>query len=457
MTRAAVEYIEKNRERFKKELFDLLRIPSVSSDPQKKGDVDRCAKVVLERLKAAGLRADLFPTAGHPIVYGERVHGGRPTVLIYRHYDVQPPAPLHLWRHGAFEPTMEGDSVIARGACDDKGQFMALLAGVEAALQTGGGRGVDLKVLIEGEEEVGSGHLAPFIKKERERLRAEYVVIADTSQFRKGVPAITYGLKGLVYLELIVRGPKKDLHSGSYGGAVMNPANALTRMIAACQGPFGKAAIPGFYDSVRPLEPWEREEFARLPFDEKEFQDEVGSPRLVGEEGFTTLERKWARPTFDVNGLVSGHTGEGSKTVLPSEARAKFSMRLVPDQKPEEIERLVRAYLKEITPPGVTIEILSHHGASPVLVSREGPAVRAAERAMEVGFGKRPVFMREGGSIPIVTTFKQQLGVDTLLLGWGLDDDNTHSPNEKFSLADFHRGIKASAHLWGELGSLANK
>jgi acetylornithine deacetylase/succinyl-diaminopimelate desuccinylase-like protein len=325
-------------------------------------------------------------------------------VLIYGHYDVQPPEPLALWRHGPFEPTVEGDDVVARGASDDKGQVFALVAGLEAWLMSGG-TGVDVKVLIEGEEEVGSHNLAPFLHRERARLRADHVVIADTSQFAPGVPAITYSLKGLVYLELVVRGPKKDLHSGSYGGAVMNPANALTRMIAACQGPFGKVAIPGFYAAVRPLEDWEREEFARLPFSEEDFRAEVGAPRLWGEEGFSTLERKWARPTFDVNGLVSGHTGEGSKTVLPAEARAKFSMRLVPDQKPEDIAGKTREFLGEITPPGVTIEVLSHHGASPVLVSRDGPAVRAAAAALARGFGRDPVFIREGGSIPVVSDF----------------------------------------------------
>jgi acetylornithine deacetylase/succinyl-diaminopimelate desuccinylase-like protein len=278
------------------------------------------------------------------------------------------------------------------------------------------------------------------------------VVIADTSQFAPDVPAITYGLKGLVYLELIVRGPKKDLHSGSYGGAVMNPANALTRMIAACQGPFGKVAIPGFYDDVRPLEDWERKQFARLPFRDQDFLAEVGAPRLWGEEGYTTLERKWGRPTFDVNGLVSGHTGEGSKTVLPSEARAKFSMRLVPDQNPTDIARKAEQFLREIVPPGVTIEILSHHGASPVLVSRDGPAVRAAAAALASAFGREAVFIREGGSIPVVSDFKEELGAESVLIGLGLPDDNAHSPNEKFCLRDFYRGMLVMAEFLEELG-----
>jgi acetylornithine deacetylase/succinyl-diaminopimelate desuccinylase-like protein len=450
---AARDYIESHKKEFLEELLQFLRIPSVSSDPALKGEVKRCAEFVRDRMADAGLTARIFPTQGHPLVYGERIQGGRPTVLVYGHYDVQPPEPLSGWRHGPFEPTLEGDNLVARGASDDKGQIYSLLSGIEAALRTGGARGVDLKVLIEGEEEVGSQHLTPFVRSEKERLRADHVLIADTSQFAAGVPAITYGLKGLVYLELVVRGPRKDLHSGSYGGSVMNPANALTRMIAACQAPFGKVAIPGFYDEVRPLEPWEKEEFRKLPFSEEEFLAEVGAPRLWGEEGFTTLERKWARPTFDVNGLVSGHTGEGSKTVLPSEARAKFSMRLVPDQKPEVIARLAEEFIRQIAPREVSIEILRHHGASPVLVQREGPAVRAAEAALAAAFGRQPVFMREGGSIPVVNTFKDELGAESVLVGLGLPDDNAHSPNEKFALPDFYRGMVVMAEFLEELGA----
>ncbi len=450
--RAAHAYIESHRREFLDELFQLLRIPSVSSNPKEKASVESCARFVRDRLVDAGLAAEVLPTDGHPIVYGERLAGsGRPTVLIYGHYDVQPPEPLALWRHGAFQPTLEGSDIVARGASDDKGQVYALVCGLEAVFQTGGAQGVNVKVLIEGEEEVGSPNLVPFIRKERTRLKADHVVIADTSQFAKGVPAITYGLRGLVYLEVFVRGPKKDLHSGSYGGAVMNPANALTRIIAACQGPFGKVAIPGFYDRVRPLEDWEREEFAKLSFSEEAFRDEVGSPRLFGEDGYSTIERKSARPTFDVNGLVSGFTGEGSKTVLPSEARAKFSMRLVPDQKPEEIARLAKDFIREIAPEGVTVELIDHHGAEPVLVSRDGPAVKAAVAAMGRAFGCEPVFLREGGSIPVVNTFKKELGAESVLIGLGLPDDNAHSPNEKFCVDDFYRGMAVMAEFLEEL------
>ena len=447
------DYIQAHRDESLNELKELLRIPSVSTEDSLRGEIARCASFVLDRMKKAGIHAEILPTGGHPVVYGECLHApGKPSLLIYGHYDVQPPDPLNLWRHGPFEPTVEGEYLVARGATDDKGQFYALLKGVEACLKTHQKLPINVKLLIEGEEEIGSPNLEAFIQSEKKRLACDYVVIADSSQFAKDVPAITYGLKGLVYLELIVRGPKKDLHSGSYGGSVANPANVLTRMIAACQGPFGRVAIPGFYDDVRAIEEWERKEFAKLPFDEAGYQEETGAPRLFGEQGFTTLERKWARPTFDVNGLLSGFTGEGAKTVLPSWARAKFSMRLVPDQDPEKISRIVQSFLREIAPPTVEIEILSHHGGKPVLVPRSGKGVQAAERAYERGFGKPPVFIREGGSIPVVSTFLSELGAPSLLFGLGLPDDDAHSPNEKFRIEDFYRGMLTMAALIEEMG-----
>jgi acetylornithine deacetylase/succinyl-diaminopimelate desuccinylase-like protein len=449
-----LKHVDSQRPKALEDLKELLRIPSVSTDPARKGDIARAAALVARHMEAAGLKAEVIPTAGHPAVYGERLAApGKPTVLIYGHYDVQPPDPLDLWRHGPFEPTIEGEYIVARGATDDKGQSLALIKGVEALSHARGSLPVNVKALIEGEEEIGSPNLLPFVRKEKKRLACDIVVIADSSQFGKDVPAITYGLKGLVYLEAIVRGAKKDLHSGSYGGSVANPANVLTRMIAACQGPFGKVAIPGFYDDVRDLEPWEREEFAKLPFDEEAFRREVGAPKLFGEEGYTTLERKWARPTFDLNGLVSGFTGEGAKTVLPSVARAKFSMRLVPDQDPEKIAALARDYLLEIAPDTVTVEILNHHGAKPVLLKREGKAVRAAAKAYERGFGKAPVFIREGGSIPVVNTFQAELGVESILLGLGLPDDDAHAPNEKFRIEDYHRGMVTMAGFLEELAA----
>jgi acetylornithine deacetylase/succinyl-diaminopimelate desuccinylase-like protein len=448
------DHVQSKRKESLEELKELLRIPSVSTDSTRKEDVARCASWVSERMRKAGLEAKILPTGGHPAVYGERLGApGKPTVLVYGHYDVQPPDPLNLWRHGPFEPTIEGEYLVARGATDDKGQFFALLKGMEAAFQSGGRLPVNVKMLIEGEEEIGSPNLAPLVHAEKKRFASDVVVIADSSQFAKDIPAITYGLKGLVYLEVIVRGAKKDLHSGSFGGAVQNPANVVTRMIAACQGPFGRVAIPGFYDDVRDLEPWERQQFAKLPFSEEAFRQEVGAPKLFGEEGYTTLERKWARPTFDVNGLVSGFTGEGAKTVLPCEARAKFSMRLVPDQDPEKIAGLAREFLLSLAPETVKVEILNHHGARPVLVPREGKAVQAAVRAYARGFGREPVFIREGGSIPVVNTFQAELGAQSLLMGLGLPDDDAHAPNEKFRIEDFYRGMVTMAAFLDEFGS----
>jgi len=448
------EYVAARQAESLEELKEILRIPSVSTDASKKDDIARCASLVRAHLEKAGLQAEILPTGGHPAVYGERLAApGKPTVLVYGHYDVQPPEPLELWRHGPFEPTVEGEYLVARGATDDKGQALSLVKGIEASFKTRGELPVNVKVLIEGEEEIGSPNLVPFVRKSRERLACDVVVIADSSQFAKDVPAITYGLKGLVYYELTVRGPKKDLHSGSYGGSVANPANVLSRMLAAFQGPFGKVAIPGFYDGVRPLEPREREEFARLSFDEEEYRREVGASKLFGEEGYTTLERKWARPTFDINGLVSGFTGVGAKTVLPSVARAKFSMRLVPDQDPDRITELVRDFLRDITPDTVETELETHHGAKAVLLRRDGKEVQAAARAYEIGFGKKPVFIREGGSIPVVNTFQAELGAESILLGLGLPDDDAHAPNEKFRIQDYYRGMVTMAAFLEEMAT----
>ena len=446
------EYVNSRRRETFEELKELLRIPSISTSAAHRKDIERCAELVERRAREAGLEARILPTQGHPAVYAERLAGpAKPTILVYGHYDVQPPDSEDLWKHGPFEPTLEGDLIYARGSSDDKGQFYSLLKGIEVYLKTREESGVNIKVLIEGEEEIGSPSLPGLIRKEKERLECDLVVIADSSQFAWDVPAITYGLRGLVYLELIVRGPVKDLHSGSYGGAVANPANILARMIAACQGPFGKVAIPGFYDDVRDLEPWEREEFARLPFDEKGFREELGVPRLFGEEGYTTLERKWARPTFDVHGLLSGFTEEGSKTVLPRAAQAKFSMRLVPDQDPEKIASLARDFLLSIAPDTVKVEIIDHHGCKPVLVPRDVRGVEEAVRAFARAYGREPVFIREGGSIPVVITFREELGAHSLVLGLGLPDDDAHGPNEKFRLEDYYRGMVTLAALLEEL------
>ena len=445
-------YLKEHASDFEEQLKALIRIPSVSAQPDHNADTRRAAEFVRVDLAAIGLQAELIETKGHPIVYAESLKApGKPTLLIYGHYDVQPPEPLEPWLSPPFEPTVREGNLYARGATDDKGQMFTHLKAAEAWLKAGGGLPLNVKFLIEGEEEVGGANLEDYVAQHRDKLKCDYAVISDTSQFAPGMPAITYGLKGLAYFEVIVKGAKTDLHSGTFGGAVANPLNALATILASLKGPDGKILIPGFYDPVLPLGNWERAEFAKLPFSESEFQASLGVTSLEGEAGYTTLERKGARPTCDVNGLYGGYQGPGPKTVLPCKAGAKVSFRLVPDQDPKTVAAQFRAHIKAVCPPGVTYEIIDHHGAPAVLVGVDSPGVRAAVRAVEAGFGKAPVFIREGGSIPVVGLLKTQLGVDTLLLGWGQNDDNLHGPNEKFSLADFHRGIKSSAHLMAEL------
>lgn len=446
-------YVREHADRFEKELSDLIRIPSVSAQPDHDADTRRAAEFVRDDLRRMGVPADLIEfEKGHPIVYGERLDApDGPTLLVYGHYDVQPAEPLEPWNSPPFEPTVRDGNLYARGATDDKGQMSTHLKAAEAWLKTAGKLPINVKFLIEGEEEVGGANLEAYVASHKQKLACDYAVISDTSQFAPGMPAITYGLKGLAYFELRVKGANRDLHSGTFGGAVQNPLNALAAVLATFKGPDGRILVPGFYDDVRPLEDWERAEFGKLPFSEGEFQADLGVDALFGEVGYSTLERKWARPTFDVHGLWGGYSGPGPKTVLPCQAGAKFSFRLVPDQDPKRVGQLVRAHLKRVMPPGVTYELIEMHGAPAVLVDSKTPGVAAAIRAVESGFGKKPVLIREGGSIPVVGLLKTQLGVDTLLLGWGQNDDNLHGPNEKFSLADFHRGIKSSAHLLAEL------
>lgn len=449
------DYLKLNSDRHEQELCELLRIASVSADSAHRGDVRKAAEWVAGQFQAMKLKTEVVETAGNPIVYAESPPvPGAPTVLVYGHYDVQPPDPLGEWKTPPFEPTIRDGNLYARGATDDKGQMLTHLKSAEAWLASQGMLPLQLKFLIEGEEEIGSPNLAKFIGDEKARLACDCVVISDTSQFAAGVPAITYGLRGIAYYELRLIGPTQDLHSGTFGGAVANPANVLTKILAALVNEQGQVQVPGFYDDVTPLTDRERKAFAALPFDEAGFMRKLGVAGLQGEVGFTTLERRWARPTFDINGLWSGYQGEGAKTILPARAGAKFSFRLVPNQDPHKLTVALERRIRELVPAGITMELIDFHGAPGVVVPLDSPYVAAAERAIEEGFGRRPVFMREGGSIPVVATFHDLLGVDTLLLGWGLDDDNAHSPNEKFCLADFHRGIKASAHLWRQLGEL---
>ena len=445
-------YLETHRQQFEQELFEFLRIPTVSADPNCLPHMTTGAQWVAQRLRRLDLAAEVIPTAGHPLVYAESADvPNAPTVLIYGHYDVQPPDPLELWISPPFEPTVREGNVYARGATDDKGQILTHIKGAEAWLKTAGRLPVKLKFLIEGEEEVGSTALEKYLHENAARLKCDTIVISDGAQFAPGQPAITYGLRGIAYYELRRTGPARDLHSGSFGGSVANPGNAVAKILAALLDGQGRIQVPGFYEDVVPVTERERQEFARLPFDDAQYAAQLGVDHLAGEAGYTTLERRWVRPTCDVNGLFGGYQGEGAKTVLPAKAGAKFSFRLVPNQDPHKITVALRKMIEGLCPPGIRFELLDFHGCPGVMVPLDSAYVAAAARAIEHAFGKPPVYTREGGSIPVVASFHEALHADTLLLGWGQDDDNTHSPNEKFSLADFHRGIRASAKLWEEL------
>ncbi len=446
------EYLAAEAGRFEAELCELLRIPSVSTDPQYRDHIQRAAEWTADQFRRLQFATEIIPTAGHPLVYAESPGiEGAATALVYGHYDVQPPDPLEKWISPPFEPTVREGNLYARGATDDKGQMFTHIKSTEAWIRAEGRLPVNLKFIIEGEEEIGSRSLATYIVEQKKRLSCDCVVISDTAQFAPGVPSIVYGLRGIAYYELRLTGPNRDLHSGTFGGSVTNPANALAAMLDGLIGSHGVIQIPGFYDDVVPLSDREREQFAALPFHERAYLDQFGVEGTSGEEGFTVLERRWARPTFDVSGLWSGYQGEGAKTILPATAGAKFSFRLVPDQDPEKIAVGLKQKLAELCPPGIEWELIGHHGSPGVLIPLESPYMAAAARAIEHAFGVPPVYTREGGSIPIVNTFHDVLMADVLLIGWGQNDDNTHGPNEKFSLADFHRGIKASARLWSEL------
>ncbi len=449
--------IDREKESYLEELKDYLRIPSISTDPAYDPDVRRCAEFVLEKMRQAGLDARLIQTAGKPLVYGEWIGAeGKPTILFYGHYDVQPADPLEEWRNPPFEPTLENDGkhLVARGATDDKGQSYAHLKAVAAVLEERGELPVNVKFIIEGEEESGGEAIETFVRTDAGQLLAcDGVFVSDSSMYSPGQPSLIYGLKGMAYMEIRVDGPNRDLHSGSFGGGVANPGNALAYIVSQLLDPeTGRIKIPGFYDSVRPIEDWERKEFASLPFDEQAYKQELGIEEVFGEQGFSTLERVWARPTCDVNGIFGGYGGEGAKTILPAWAGAKVSMRLVPDQDPEDIAQKFSDYVKSLAPKGVKVTVKSHHGGAPVLVSTEGPIVEAALGALE-DVWQKPVRVREGGSIPIVSTFSEVLKVPIMLAGFGLSDDRLHSPNEKFDVDNFYGGIRAVVRLLDRLGS----
>ena len=450
-----IDFINVNRERYLQELKTLLAIPSISALPQHAGDVKRCAEWCADEMRRIGLQnVRLIDTRGNPVVYGDWVGApGSPTVLFYGHYDVQPVDPLELWESPPFEATIRDGEIYARGSADDKGQVFMHFKAIEAHLKETGRLPVNMKIVLEGEEEVGSVNLDDFIRAHKSELAADVVVISDSPMFARGVPSICYGLRGLVYFQIDLRGSSTDLHSGSFGGAVANPALVLAQMLAQMKDRGGRIKIPGFYDDVVPLQDEERKAWASLPFNERQYKKDFGIPKVAGESGYTTLERTWARPTFEVNGLLSGFTGEGAKTVLPAVSMAKVSMRLVPNQDPDKIANLFEAYVKDIAPKTVDVKITRMHGGRPWMTAYDNPYVQAAGRAIEKGFGQKPVFTREGGSIPVVSTFQEELGLPSVLFGVGLPDENAHAPNEKLDVGNFHNGIIASAILYDEVAA----
>ncbi len=435
-------FIDQNKDRFLNELLDLLRIPSVSADPNYKADVARCAEEVKKRLVEAGAdKVEICPTAGHPIVYGEKIiDPTKPTVLVYGHYDVQPADPLDLWHSPPFEPVVKDGMIYARGSADDKGQFYMHVKAFEAMMKTNS-LPCNVKFMIEGEEEVGSSNLGIFVSANKARLKADVVLISDTSMIANDTPSINTGLRGLSYLEVEVAGPNRDLHSGVYGGAVANPINTLCAMISSLHDADGRVNIPGFYDAVVELSATERKALAEAPFNEKEWMDELGVAAVKGEKGYTTDERCTIRPTLDVNGIWGGYIGEGAKTVLPSKAFAKISMRLVPNQKSDPITKLFQDHFNKIAPPSVKVTVRPHHGGEAAVTPIDSVAYLAASKAMEETFGKRPIPTRGGGSTPIVALFESELGLKTVLFGFGLDSDNIHSPNEKYGIFNYMKGI----------------
>lgn len=437
------EYLDKNKNRFLDELFELLRIPSVSADSKHAGDVRKAAEYLVEKLNAAGVDSvELCETPGHPIVFGEKIiNPAFPTVLVYGHYDVQPPDPLDLWTSPPFEPVIKDDKIYARGACDDKGQVYMHIKAFEALAKLNAMQ-CNVKFMIEGEEEVGSEHLASFVKENKAKLKADVILISDTAIISLDHPSITVGLRGLSYMEVEVTGPNRDLHSGVYGGAVANPINILSKMIASLHDEKGQVAIPGFYDKVIALSAADREAINRAPFSLDNYKKDLDINDVKGEDGYSTVERTGIRPTLDVNGIWGGYTGEGAKTVLPSKAYAKISMRLVPDQDSQEISDLFTKHFKSIAPASVKVNVTALHGGQAAVTPTDSKAFQAASAAFEEVWGKRPIPTRDGGSIPIVALFKKELGLDTVLMGFGLDSDAIHSPNEHYGIKNFMLGIE---------------
>ncbi len=436
-------YIDQNKDRFLDELFELLRIPSVSTDSKYKGDVRKAAEYLKQKLEAAGAdNVELCETGGHPIVYGEKIiDQAFPTILVYGHYDVQPPDPLELWESPPFEPEIRDGKIYARGACDDKGQAYMHIKAFETMMQKQM-LPCNVKFMLEGEEEVGSDHLGDFVQANKKKLSADVILISDTDIINNETPSITVGLRGMSYMEVEVTGPKRDLHSGMYGGAVANPINVLCEIIASLKDEKGRITIPGFYGKVRELSEEEREALNQIPFDLAQYKQALGIEEVQGEEGYTTLERVSIRPTLDVNGIWGGYTGEGAKTVLSAKASAKISMRLVPDQNHKEIDELFTKHIKSIAPKSVKVKVISHHGGQPAVIPTDSVAIQAASHAFAEAWGKKPVLTREGGSIPIVSLFQQALGLNSVLMGFGLKEDAIHSPNESYGVFNYLKGIE---------------
>lgn len=448
-----ISFVDSNKDRYLSELKEFLAIPSVSSQKNHDGDTRRCAQWVADHMRTVGMQSvQIFETPGHPIVYGEWMGAqGKPTVLFYGHYDVQPVDPLNLWTSPPFESTIRGENLYARGSADDKGQVFIHFKAIEAYMKNGGSLPVNVKMIIEGEEEVGSANLENFVKAHKDLLKGDLVLISDSSMFAKGVPSVCYGLRGLAYMEVEVTGSNRDLHSGSFGGSVHNPIQALSEVITSLHDRNGKVTVGGFYKDVRPLTKAERAAYKKLPWNDKKYAKDLGVAQLYGEKGFTTLERLWARPTLECNGIWGGYTGEGAKTVLPAKAFAKISMRLVPDQNSEKVAKLFAKHIRKIIPKTITVEVRALHGGEPAITPIDSPGVQAAVAALERGFGKKPLYQREGGSIPIVVQFKKILGLDTVLLGFGLPDENAHAPDEHLNLDNFFGGIRTSVHFYNEL------
>lgn len=448
-----LRYIKENENRYISELKKLISFPSVSNSKERQADMKLCSEWLSGHLAGIGMQnVKIFKTAGHPIVYGDWLHAeGKPTVLVYGHYDVQPAEPLELWETPPFEGTVRDGNFYGRGATDDKGQLFIHLKGIEAFLRNEAKLPINLKIILEGEEEIGSEHLESFLKEQKELLKSDLVIISDTSMFAHGVPSVCYGLRGLSYMQIDLVGPEKDLHSGSYGGALHNPIQALAEIVSTLHDRNGRITIPGFYDDVLKVTKEERLAFGKLPWNDRKYARELGVKELYGEKGYTTLERLWVRPTLECNGIWGGYIADGAKTVLPSKASVKISMRLVPNQKPEKIAKLFAKHIRKIAPKTVKVTVQNLHGGEPAITPIDSPGVRTAIRALEKGFGKKPLYQREGGSIPIVVQFKKILAADTVLLGFGLPDENAHAPNEFINLSNFFGGIRTVTHFYNEL------